>query len=94
MRHIDRTGNFKRQYKLMIKRGKLAKEIQDVIVMLANDIPLPPKYRDHVLSGNFVGFRDCHIQPDWVLIYSKIDSDDGLGILQLEETGTHSDLFR
>ena len=78
----------------MIKRGKLAKEIQDVIVMLANDIPLPPKYRDHVLSGNFVGFRDCHIQPDWVLIYSKIDSDDGLGILQLEETGTHSDLFR
>ncbi len=78
----------------MIKRWKLAKEIQDVIVMLANDIPLPPKYRDHVLSGNFVGFRDCHIQPDWVLIYSKIDSDDGLGILQLEETGTHSDLFR
>lgn len=93
MRYIDRSGNFKRQYKLMMKRGKPEKEIQAVIVMLANDIPLPPKYRDHPLSGNFSGFRDCHIQPDWLLIYKKETTEDGIGVLQLEGTGTHSDLF-
>ena len=93
MRYIDRSGNFKRQYKLMMKRGKPEKEIQAVIVMLANDISLPPKYRDHPLSGNFAGFRDCHIQPDWLLIYKKEPTEDGIGVLQLEGTGTHSDLF-
>jgi mRNA interferase YafQ len=93
MRHIDRSGNFKRQYKLMAKRGKPEKEIQIVVLMLANDIPLPSKYRDHSLSGNLAGFRDCHIQPDWLLIYKKEETQDGCGILQLEATGTHSDLF-
>lgn len=77
----------------MVKRGKSIEEINDVIAMLANDMPLPPKYRDHTLSGNWKGFRDCHIQPDWLLIYKKQDSDDGCGILRLEATGTHSDLF-
>lgn len=77
----------------MLRRGKSENEIKSVIVMLANDETLPPKYKDHVLTGNFVGFRDCHIQPDWLLIYKKQDSDDGLGILRLEATGTHSDLF-
>ncbi len=61
--------------------------------MLAEDKALPPKYKDHALTGNFGGFRDCHIQPDWLLIYKKQDSDDGCGILGLEATGTHSDLF-
>ena len=93
MRNIDRTTEFKRQYKLMIKRGKSIDEINNVIAMLANDVPLAPKYRDHALTGNFMGFRDCHIQPDWLLIYKKHNSDDGRGILRLEATGTHSDLF-
>lgn len=93
MRHIDRSGNFKRQFKLMLKRGKSEKEMLDIVVKLAKDIPLPPANRDHPLSGNFSGFRDCHIEPDWLLIYKKIKSNDGLGILVLEATGSHADLF-
>lgn len=93
MRYIESSGNFRKQLKLMLRRGKAESEIKSVIVMLANDEALPPKYKDHALTGNFVGFRDCHIQPDWLLIYKKQDSEDGLGILRLEATGTHSDLF-
>lgn len=93
MRRLSISGLFKRQYKLMIRRGKSEKPIQEVIAMLSRDEPLPAKYRDHALAGNFVGFHDCHIQPDWVLIYKKRDSGDGRGILQLEATGTHADLF-
>jgi len=93
MRHIESSGAFRRQFKLMMRRGKSEAELKLLITLLANDEPLPPKYRDHALIGNFLGFRDCHIQPDWLLIYKKIDSADGRGILQLEATGTHSDLF-
>ncbi len=93
MRHLETASVFRKQLKLMLKRGKSESEIKTVIVMLANDEPLPPKYRDHALTGNFAGFRDCHIQPDWLLIYKKQDSEDGLGILRLEATGTHADLF-
>ncbi|MBD8052018.1 type II toxin-antitoxin system RelE/ParE family toxin [Limnohabitans radicicola] len=93
MRHIESSGAFRKQLKLMIRRGKDEAEIKTVIVLLASDEPLPPKYRDHALTGNFTGFRDCHIQPDWLLIYHKQDSEDGRGILRLEATGTHSDLF-
>jgi mRNA interferase YafQ len=93
MRHIDRSGNFKQQYKLMLKRHKPEAEIKKIIVMLANDTPLPHKNKDHNLTGNWKGFRECHIEPDWLLIYKKSDSHDGLGILQLEATGTHADLF-
>lgn len=93
MRHIDSSAAFRKQFKLMMKRGKGKAELERLITLLANDEPLPQKYRDHALVGNFLGFRDCHIQPDWLLIYKKIDSADGRGILQLEATGTHSDLF-
>jgi mRNA interferase YafQ len=93
MRHIETSGAFRKQFKLMMRRGKNEAELKRLITLLANDEPLPPKYRDHALIGNFLGFRDCHIQPDWLLIYKKIDSADGRGILQLEATGTHSDLF-
>lgn len=93
MRHIESSGAFRKQLKLMIRRGKDEAEIKTVIVLLANNEPLPPKYRDHALTGNFTGFRDCHIQPDWLLIYQKQNSEDGRGILRLEATGTHSDLF-
>ena len=82
MRYIEISGAFHNEA-----------DIKTVITLLMNDEVLPPKYRDHVLTGNFVGFRDCHIQPDWLLIYQKQDSEDGRGILRLEATGTHSDLF-
>jgi len=55
----------------MIRRGKSEVELKHLITLLSNDEPLPPKYRDHALTGNFLGFRDCHIQPDWLLIYKK-----------------------
>lgn len=93
MRHIERSGNFKRQFKLMLKRGKSEKALLDIVLKLATDIPLPPANRDHPLSGNFAGFRDCHIEPDWILIYKKSKSEDGRGVLFLEATGTHADLF-
>jgi mRNA interferase YafQ len=93
MRHIDTSGSFRKQYKLMLKRGKQENSIRDVITNLANDVPLPPANRDHPLSGNYSGYRDCHIEPDWLLIYKKSKSDDGNGILFLEATGTHADLF-
>lgn len=93
MRHIDRSNEFKRQYKLMVKRGNKLNEINGIIALLANDMPLPPKNKDHSLTGNWRFFRECHIQPDWLLIYQKQDSNDGCGILRLEATGTHADLF-
>jgi mRNA interferase YafQ len=93
MRHLETSGNFRKQLKLMMKRGKDEVDIKAVIIKLANDETLLPANRDHSLTGNFTGFRDCHIHPDWVLIYKKLESEDGFGILRLEATGTHSDLF-
>ena len=58
--------------------------------MLQNNIPLADKYRDHELKGKYLGFRECHIQPDWLLIYLK---EDGILTLTLVDTGTHADLF-
>ncbi|WP_287605192.1 type II toxin-antitoxin system YafQ family toxin [Thiothrix sp.] len=95
MREIKRSSRFKSDYKLMKKRGKDMDKINSVIVMLANDEGLPPSLCDHSLSGNWAGFRDCHVEPDWVLIYKKTD-DQALELheLRLEATGTHSDLFK
>ena len=73
----------------MLKRGKDIKKISAVVRMLANGETLPPQFRDHALSGDLIGFRDCHIENDWVLIY-KIQND--ILILTLADTGTHSDL--
>ena len=83
------TG-FKKDYKRIVKRGYDVSLLKEVIDQLANKIPLPKKYKDHGLSGNYVGFRECHITPDWLLIY-KID--DSELILYLTRTGSHSDLF-
>ena len=73
----------------MLKRGKDIKKISAVVRMLANGETLPPQFRDHALVGDLVGFRDCHIENDWVLIY-MIQND--VLILTLADTGTHSDL--
>ena len=83
------TG-FKKDYKRIVKRGYDVSLLKDVIDKLANKIPLPKKHKDHGLSGNYVGFRECHITPDWLLIYQI---DDNELILYLTRTGSHSDLF-
>lgn len=68
-------------------------KIQKTITMLANDEELPARCRDHELIGNYKGFRDCHIQPNWLLIYQKGENEEGESILWLEATGSHADLL-
>ena len=84
------TGKLKKSLKLAKKRGWDLKLLDKVITMLQNDIPLEEKYRDHELKGKYQGFRECHIQPDWLLVY-RIEDD--VLVLTLTRTGTHSDLF-
>ena len=82
------TGKFKKSLKLAKKRGLDLKLLDKVITMLQNDIPLEEKYRDHELKGKYQGFRECHIQPDWLLIYLK---ENDVLTLTLVDTGTHAD---
>ncbi len=89
-RDIIWTTQFKKDYKLMMKRHKNIDLLDNIIRTLAHGDSLPPQYHDHALSGNWAGFRECHIQPDWLLIYQV---DDNVLILTLSRTGTHSDLF-
>ena len=84
------TTQFKKDYKLAMKRGLPIEELDDVIRLLVEDDPLPDRFRDHDLSGNWQGFRECHIKPDWLLIYRIFDNNL---ILSLSRTGSHSDLF-
>ena len=90
MRYITSSKQFKKDLKLAIKRGLDISLLDDVVEKLANDIALPVKNKDHELSGKYRGFRECHIQPDWLLIY-RIE-DDNL-MLFLSRTGSHSNLF-
>ena len=82
------TGQFKKDYKRAKKQDKDIDKLRFVIELLAQRKPLPEKYRDHKLTGYSKEHRDCHIEPDWLLIY-RFDVDD----LILERTGSHSDLF-
>ena len=84
------SNQFKKDYKLAMKRGLPIEELDNVIRLLAEDDPLPEKYKDHDLSGSWKGFRECHIQPDWLLIYRVFNNNL---ILSLSRTGSHSDLF-
>jgi len=90
MLKIRYQKTFKKDYKKMVKRGVNIKEFEKIINLLVNGKTLPDKNRDHFLTGNWVGFRECHIQPDLLLIY-QIDND--ILTLTLARTGTHSDLF-
>lgn len=83
-----RIGQFKRDYKRMKRQGKDMEKIRSVMTRLANREPLDPKHRDHPLVGNYVGRRECHVEPDWLLIY-KLEP----GVIIFERTGTHADLF-
>ena len=84
------SSRFKKQYKLMMKRGENMELLDDVIRMLAAGKTLPPEYQDHILIGDYSGLHECHICPDWLLIY---DHDDTVLVLTLLRTGSHSDLF-
>ena len=88
MKKIARTNRFEKDVKKMKKRGKSFTEFKDVIITLSKGLPLNPKYKDHKLIGNYKGTRECHIEPDWLLIYESNDEE-----LLLIRTGSHSDLF-
>ncbi|MBQ8164351.1 MAG: type II toxin-antitoxin system YafQ family toxin [Clostridia bacterium] len=91
MYNIKPTNQFKRDLKAIQRRGYNLTLLTEVIQLLADGKQLPEKNRDHPLSGTFVGCRECHILPDWLLIYELSDNDL---ILYLTRTGTHSDLFK
>ncbi len=87
---VKSTARFQKDLKRVQKRGYDISLITNIIKQLANGESLPEKNKDHALSGNFKGCRECHITPDWLLIY---EIDNGELILYLTRTGTHSDLF-
>ena len=87
---IVTTSRFKKDLKLAQRRGYDLSLLGDVVDMLASGSELPAKYKDHVLLGNYIGCRECHITPDWLLIYEIYEDEL---ILYLTRTGTHSDLF-
>lgn len=87
---IERTSQFKKDYKLAKKRGCRVEKLKTVITLLAEGQVLPEKYRDHALVGQYSGYRECHVEPDWLLVY-QIKED--ILVLLLYRTGSHSDLF-
>lgn len=84
------TGKFKKSLKLAKKRGLDIGLMENVVDTLLQGLPLDEKYRDHELKGKYKGFRECHIQPDWLLIYLQ---ENDILTLALVDTGTHADLF-
>ena len=92
MRTIDRASAFKRDYKREFKglyRATLDDALEPVLKALANDQPLDTRYRDHDLSGDWAGYRECHVKPDLLLIYRR----SGYDTLRLARLGSHSELF-
>lgn len=87
---VKPTTQFKKDFKLAMKRSMKIELLEEVIAMLAMGETLPDKHKDHALTGNWVGHRECHILPDWRLIYRI---EDEVLVLTLARTGTHSDLF-
>ena len=91
MLSITRSNRFVKDLRLAIKRGFDVQKLNEVVSTLASQKKLDPKYKDHPLLGNYDDFRECHIEPDWLLIY-RIDEEELE--LYLFRTGTHSDLFK
>ena len=87
---IKHTSQFKKDYKLAKKRHLNVELLKDVVTKLADGEMLPEKYKDHSLSGKWSGHRECHLTPDWLLIYRY---EEDVLVLTLVRTGTHSDLF-
>ena len=88
MLQLDYTTQFKKDIKKINKSGKNIKKLTEVIDLLVDEKPLPQKYRDHSLIGNYIGCRECHVEPDWLLIYQIVSRR-----LVLSRTGSHSQLF-
>ena len=84
------SGTFRKDLKLAKRRGLSLNDLYEVTKMLENDEPMPPKYHNHLLHGDYKGFWECHINPDWLLLYEK---DTEIRIISLYRTGTHSDIF-
>lgn len=94
MRTIELSNQFKKDVKKAQKQTSPKRDIEElkkVMKLLAEDKQLSPEKRDHSLSGNFVGHRECHIQPDFLLIYKK---DNASNLIRFERVGSHSELFR
>lgn len=89
MKKIIFSSRFKKELKLASKRKKDLKKFHEVMELLEHEMDLPKKYRDHGLEGKYLGCRDCHLEPDWLLIYRISESE-----IIFERTGTHSDLFK
>jgi len=89
MKRVSQTTQFARDVKRMRKRGKDLEKLKVLVTKLAKIEPLDPKHRDHPLIGPWKNCRDCHVEPDWILIYSADPHS-----LHLERTGSHSDLFK
>ena len=87
---VKTTSQFKKDYKLAMKRNLNISLLKEVVTLLSMGEKLPEKYRDHALTGNWVGHRECHISPDWLLVY-RIEND--ILVLTLSRTGSHSDLL-
>ena len=87
---VRETTAFRKGLKRMLKRGVDRTKLSAVVRILARGEALPPQYHDHALTGDLAGFRDCHIEPDWLLLY-RIEDD--VLVLTLTRTGTHADLF-
>jgi mRNA interferase YafQ len=99
MRYVNKSRVYRRDFQREcagIYRLVLATELPNVIAMLAADHPLPDKYRDHALTGNWAGMRECHLKPDLLLVYVKIDGvrfENKSGELRLMRLGSHSEIF-
>ena len=87
---VRTSKRYRRELKTVLSRGKDESKLEEVIDILASGESLPPRYADHSLSGKWKGYRECHIEPNWLLVYSI--HDDVL-VLALMSTGTHSDIF-
>lgn len=84
------TTAFRKDYKRALKRGLDTALLDRIVTALADGRPLPPRHRDHALTGGWIGWRECHIQPNWLLVYLI---EDDILVLTLTRTGSHSDLF-
>jgi mRNA interferase YafQ len=89
VRTFSRTSQFKKDVKRAQKRGREMAKLREVLDLLIDGVSLPARFLDHPLRGDYAGSRDCHIEPDWILIYTLEGNH-----VRFERTGTHSDLFR
>ena len=90
LRHIKHTSQFKKDLRKSKRQGKDMDLLDIIVTKLANDEPLPTKHRDHALTGSWQGFRECHVTPDWLLVYQKLD--ENVLLLILTRLASHSEL--